>query len=266
MVEAGGASETLSYTALMPRRVLLHIGTHKTGTTSIQHFLQDHNDDLLADAGAWYPPGFFLPSLHADLPLLTIRTERTWPARVRFPETQDEIWQEAARAHVRRQVESASQELLVYSHEDLSYLRFDDELARLRDLFADRVVQVVVCLRDKATFLRSYSEQLVASGFALTDDQESFAYVEADSWLADYDALVAGYRRCFGDGNVEVIDYEASVGIDGSVIPTIAERIGIPRSALPALDRYFLNRTGMQLRPSDEQVGAIRKRLSEQTR
>lgn len=256
--------EAQPYTAPMRPRVLLHIGTHKTGTTSVQQFLRDQNDHRLAEIGARYPPGFFIPSLHADLPLLTIRPDRTWPARSRFPETASPTWQSAAKAHIRQQVESSPHQLLVYSHEDLSYIRFDDELECLRDLLAGRDVRVVVCLRDKTDFLRSYREQLAATGFEPSDDAASFAYLRADSWLIDYDALLDGYRRGFGDDNVHVVDYDEAVRLDGSVIPALAELIGIDRSSLPPLDPYFLNRAGMHLRPSDSELAAIRQRLLDQ--
>ena len=59
----------------MPERVLLHVGTHKTGTTSLQHFLRDEGD-LLASVDAAYPPGFAIPTAHAELPLLAVRPER----------------------------------------------------------------------------------------------------------------------------------------------------------------------------------------------
>jgi hypothetical protein len=39
----------------MVGRVLVHVGTHKTGTTSIQGFLRDENDGLLAASGCRYP-------------------------------------------------------------------------------------------------------------------------------------------------------------------------------------------------------------------
>lgn len=243
---------------------MLHVGTHKTGTSSLQQFLRDENAGLLAAAGASYPPGFVLPASHSELPLLAIRPERTWPARIRLPETQRAAWLAVADEHVRRQIRAAPHELLVYSHEDLSYLRFDDELERLRDLLAGPTVQVVVFLRDRAAFLRSYRDQLDATGFSPSADRSSFAYVETDSWLVDYDTLLAGYRHWFGEGNVEVLDYDETVQRDGSVIPAFAELLGISRSSLPHLDGYFLNRTGMPLRPTDEQLAAIRRRLAQQ--
>ena len=250
----------------MTERVVLHVGTHKTGSTSLQQFLRDHDDDLVAAAGAHDPAGLVLPASHTELPLLAIRAERTWPARLRLPETEQPTWLAMAEAHVRATVRTSSRGVLVLSHEDLSYVRFDDEHDRLRDLLGGLPVRVIVFLRDKVAFLRSYRAQLEATGFSPSTDPSSFAYVEADSWLVDHEALVGGYQRSFGAANVEVIDYDDTVARDGSVIPEFAERLGIPRSALPPLDPYRLNRSGTHLRPSDEQLAAIRRRLAEQAR
>ena len=244
--------------------IVLHVGTHKTGTTSLQQFLADQNVGLLADAGITYPPGLVIPNSHAELPLLAIRPERFWPARLRLPETQEPAWLSHAEAHVRDYVSRPGPEVLVFSHEDLSYLRFDDELERLRDLLGNGPVRVIVFLRDKAAFLRSYRLQLEATGFPLSTDPSSFAYVEDDSWLIDHGALLAGYRRWFGRQHVDVIDYDATMAADGSVIPAFAEQIGIDRANLPNIDQYFVNQTGSQFRLTPEQLAATRRRLKEQ--
>lgn len=240
---------------------MLHVGTHKTGTTSIQQLLRDQNDDLLATVGARYPEGFLIPVVHTELPLLTIRPDRTWPARLRFPETSRRSWQMAAEAHVRSQVGAPDPEVLVYVHEDLSYLRFDDEFDRLRGLLAGRTVDVVVCLREPAAFLRSYRSQLEGTGFEPSADPTSFAYLEADSWLLDHDAIVSGYRRAFGEAHVTVLDYDEIMASDGTVIPAFTDLLGIARASLPPLDAYRLNRSGAHIRLTDDQLGAIRARL-----
>jgi hypothetical protein len=245
-----------------PPAVVLHVGTHKTGTTSIQTFLRDENDGLLAAAGYAYPSGFLLPVVHLELSLLTIRPERVWPARLRFPETERASWRAAARAHVRAQIENAEPAGLVYVNEDLSYLRFDDEFERLGALLEGRSVQVVICLRDRAAFMRSYRAQIEGTGFEPSDDPGSFAYVRPDSWLVDYDALVEGYERRFGAANVHVLDYEAIMAGDGTVIPAFAEVVGIPRSSLPRLDKYRFNATGQHIRLPQQQLDAIRRQLA----
>lgn len=245
---------------------MLHIGPHKTGTTSLQQFLHDEVDGLLAAARAWYPTGLVVPTAHSELPLLTVRPERTWPARIRLPETCDAAWLEVARAQVRSWFAEARQPRLVLSHEDLSYLRSDDELDHLRALLGDHPVRVIAVRRDRSDFLHSYASQLHATGFPPSEDPTSFAYVEPDSWVADHDALLAGFRRTFGEERVEVVDYEEAMARDGSVIPALADRIGIPRAALPALDAYRLNQRGSHLQPSPERLAALRRRLAEQAR
>ena len=87
---------------------VLHIGTHKTGTTSLQHFLHNEVGELLASVDAVYPPGFAVPTAHAELPLLAVRPELMWPARLRLPEVQDPDWLAAARRHVRGHLEAST--------------------------------------------------------------------------------------------------------------------------------------------------------------
>jgi hypothetical protein len=252
------------YDPNVPGRVLLHVGVHKTGTTSIQLFLHDQGD-LLATVGACRPTGFLLPQLHAELPLLTLRRDWSYPARLRLPETDAPAWRAAASAHLRAQVASEP-ELLVFSHEDLSYLRHDDEFERLADLLAPRSVTVVVFVRDRTGFLSSYREQLRATGFEPSDDPASFAYVEPDSWLADFDALMGGYRARFGDANVVVVDYDAVMQRDETVIPAFTDLLGIPRTSLPPLDGYFANQSGSQARLTPEQLEAVRRLVVEQAK
>jgi hypothetical protein len=246
----------------MADRIVLHVGTHRTGTTSLQAFLRAH-EALLADVQTSYPPGFLIPTVHAELPLLTIRPDRTWPARLRFPETQRASWMAAARAHVRATVTAATNQRLVYVHEDLSYLRHDDELERLRELFEGSAVHVVVVLREPEAFLRSYRAQLLGTGFEPSEDPTSFAYLAADSWLVDHEALLHGYRRWFGDANVTVLDYDAAMGRDGSMIPSITDLLGIERSALPSLEGFHYNGSGSAIRLPAEQLLAIRNDLAE---
>ncbi len=246
----------------MVRRILLHIGNHKTGTTSIQQFCRDENPRLLERVGAFYPPGFLIPLIHSDLPLLSMRAEREWPASLKFPQTRNADWLASAHRHVRSQIEESQATTLVYSHEDLSFVRFDDEVGRLRELLGGTEVRVVVFLRDKHAFLDSYRTQLRSMGLPLSSDPNSFANVDDDSWLTDYDALVDVYARGFGAQNVEVIDYDATVERDGSVVPAFAALLGISKDSLPPLGRYFLNRSGTQIRPDERHVAEIHQRLT----
>jgi hypothetical protein len=230
-------------------RLLLHIGTHKTGSTSIQQFLRDEDGRLLASVSSRFAEGFFVEGHHTELPLLVLRQERDVPVRLARPETRTPEWLGRAEAHVRSVVARTTEQTLVYSHEAMSYVRHDDELERLRGLFPGLEVTVVVFLRERSAFLASYRGQLEAMGIAASDDPESFANTSPGSWLVDYDALLAAYRRAFGDGNVVAIDYDECVRLDGTVVPRFAELLGLRREVLPDLAGYFLNRSGRYLIP-----------------
>ena len=142
-------------------RVVVHIGTHRTGTTSIQQFLRDQSR-LLADADVWFPVGLFHPNNHLELEFLAIRPERR-PRRSieRRPETLEEGWRIDA-VQIRGRGGAPT---VVYSAESLSCLRFDDEAERLVNLLDGRDIGVVMYVREPAAFLRSYRFALEAAGF-----------------------------------------------------------------------------------------------------
>lgn len=59
----------------MPIRLAVHVGPHKTGSTSVQRAVMAHRDRL-AEAGVWYPPTLDAAEFqgqHADVALLLVR-------------------------------------------------------------------------------------------------------------------------------------------------------------------------------------------------
>ena len=231
----------------MRPRLLLHIGTHKTGSTSLQQFLRDENDRLLAPLGIQFARGFVFPNNHVELHILTMRPERATFARSMHPQWRDEEWTEAAMRHIQTQTPRGPEPSLVWSAEGLSYLRFDDEFDRLANVFGDADIEIVVFVRDRAEFLESYKATLHRDSIPLSRDPDSIAYVEPDSWLVDVGARIAMWRRRFGAERVTIFDYDALVQSDASIIPAFASMLGIDRAALPDLRPYYLN-----ARTSDE--------------
>jgi hypothetical protein len=63
-----------------------------------------------------------------------------------------------------------------------------------------------------------------------------------------------------------VLDYDAVVAADGSVIPAFLGLLGIPKDLVPPHAAYVMNRTGTNLRPTEEQLRQLRQRLAEQSR
>jgi hypothetical protein len=229
-----------------PRTAVVHIGTHKTGTTSFQHALSSAAERIeasgefrlfrsrLTDVASWA----------FEVPLLVIRPALSFPLRRWFPDSSLESAQAAYRRHVLSEFSSEARTVIL-SQEALSLLRTEAEFNDLRTLFAEsgRIPRFVVVLRNRDAFLRSYRAQLARSGMPTTSEyKDSISYTEPDSWLADTASLIHGYHRAFGADSLMVLKYEVLAQDQGSVVPALWRACGLPEYLLPA-DLHWLNRS-----------------------
>jgi hypothetical protein len=228
---------------------MIHIGTHKTGTTSFQTWAEQHATDLS------YFTGMFGPN-HYELALACTRLDRNMTPQRRHFDWCVPGWRESVKVHVRAQT---SHDLLV-SCEDLSLFRYADEIERLQSLFHPLDLEVVVVLRDPVQFLRSYRGQLERMGFPPSPHRESFAYTEDDSWLIDYESLLAVYRDALGNERVHVVEYESAMERFGSTIPAVMEAAGASLDALPDWSEFKLNVTGQRPPQARRSRSSFRKR------
>ena len=110
-------------------RAIVHIGTHKTGSTSLQYWLASHAGELEITHGL----GVYRP-IHPngrELALLCANPDRSIPTIREIPEWRSNEWRERSRGHVRHEVERPD-EVIVFSNETLSLLRSTAELERLQ--------------------------------------------------------------------------------------------------------------------------------------
>lgn len=216
---------------------LLHIGLHKTGTTSLQAFLRDHEHELQA-VGARFPRGLLQLNCHFELPLALMRTDRYSPSRLKGDDWRDPDWRFDLVQQVTDDLRAHPDELTILSCEELSLLRFDDELAQLRQIVGD--ADIVVYLRDPRLWLASLRAEQEKIGFGRSPDPNAYNYLEPDSWIADHQARVNSWRRHFS--RVRVYNHDTCLAEDGSVIPAFCRHIGI---ATPAdAGDYWLNKRG----------------------
>jgi len=198
-------------------RTYVHIGQHKTGTTSIQHYLQTHRETLMS-AGLYVPDtllGFDNPS-HFLLNVYALDENRNSTAKLRLQEFLDEeffntlerrLATEVARHYEKAQ--AAGCEEVLWTNEGLYLLDSETEYARLKQLFSlysDEVV-TLCCFRDKESYRQSYQKQLESLELPLSDDPGSYRYLEADSWLFDYERKKALLAAVFDE--VRILDYDA---------------------------------------------------------
>ena len=226
-------------------RVILHIGTLKTGTTSFQRWFSDNESAINAVTGCRWFHGAFPDA--REIAAACIDDGRQTPAMALgfFPERGSDAWEQWRRdvhRSVRLQVDAADSPIVV-SCEALCLLRTPTEMRRLAELFDPATTDLVLTLRSPAGFLSSWKQHLEHDFFRRSSDPTSFAYVADDSWLVDYGSLTTVYQSTFR-GRFSVIDYDAALAKDGSIIPAlVATFTDVPLDALPDWHTYRLNRS-----------------------
>lgn len=220
-------------------KTIVHIGQHKTGTTSIQHYLRVRRTALMED-GLYVPDallGFDNPS-HFLLNVYALDENRDSTAKLRMQEfLEPEFFAtldarlEAAVAEHYRQAQAQDCDEILWTNEGLYLLNSETEYARLKNLFSrySDHVTCICCFRDRESYRQSYMKQLAALELPLSDDAESYRYLETDSWLFDYDRKQALLEAVFDE--VHILDYNA-----GDMVRVFMEDLGYP----PAEDTAFL--------------------------
>lgn len=156
--------------AMTDKRLILHIGTHKTGTTSFQRLLAD-NETILQAQGVFAvsepkhrradgPRSFNCVGM-ADLflrpeVLSGARLRQHWISQLPLEARQNELSQRQTLLAGR------TEEVMVLSAEVLCFLRTASEQADVRHFLAalERRVQIVLVTRDMAEWRASWASQL----------------------------------------------------------------------------------------------------------
>jgi len=185
------------------KRLVLHVGLHKTGTTFVQHHLMHHRD-ALRRAGVLVPETGFDLGVPGRPGALSGHQGLVRALRAGDSTLWDQLHAEIAASPART---------VVLSAENLSFPTAQDRDALIADLFAQlgafAQIDTVACIRAPHAYAeafhaewvatahpggaRSLPEMLVDHGDALTDFAALFAPFEAHSGrevrLADFDAM-----------------------------------------------------------------------------
>ncbi len=228
------------------RTIYLHIGLHKTGTTSLQRFLGDQADWLRAN-GKIYPnlTNQFGAHTHFGLNIYALDEDRDSPAILRFRAHGRSIpeYKIRFREYLNQRLDAEPDLDFILSNEGLSYVRRPEEIARLGRLFSGTRVLVVLCLREPAGYLASYKKELAKTGIPESADPASSFYCGEDTWLLDYDALIDAYARGFGTENLRYVDYDHEMRKNGNVIPAMLRQFDLDLASAQNLGDYRLNQT-----------------------
>lgn len=268
----------------MRKTLYLHIGTPKSGTTTLQHFLTKNQARLAAEHGLFYPPpssvpyGFELSKNHLILPYSVLR-ERAWPS---FVPQRDRVSADVAFGALQRDIETTVHPRILVSSEDFSV-----HGTYSRPLL-ERVAGLTGCDKSVVVYLRPQSgvlESLYSWNPDLWKTGRTLEEIAADPnaglppWL-DYQRMLAPWRETLGDDAIDCRILDSEAGSGDTITATLAgfgiENAGFEpvgrlntarqagvieffRRTLPALDPSQHDRYHEELRPIvRDAVGSVR--------
>jgi hypothetical protein len=208
------------------KTVLLHIGTHKAASTTIQSGLEINRKPLLVNGWLYPKSGYVYRGQHNIA--WQIKDDRRYRA----------AW--GTLRDLLEEIETSGAENVILSSEDFENFSADQVEYLNRELSPHHVA-IIVYLRRQDKFLQSFwSQRVKTSGSSLDFESwlasEVFAKEEGEPLLGDYDELLERWARTFGPERIRVRVLEHSQ-LEGHVFVDFLKTSGIgddPRFKLPA--------------------------------
>ena len=202
----------------MPKKnkIFLHIGMHKTGSTSIQHSLKTYDDGTTRYARLGRPNhSFAINQAFHSLPGDATPAARSDRA--------------AARAALQEELTGPARNLIL-SGESIPRLQ-QDELQDLRDMLYAHAehVEVIAYLRDPYGFAVSSFQQKIKTGTATTSE----LILPAPHYRALFEPVIG----LFGAEHMQFVPFSTNAFRDRCLITDFCDRVGIPAEQVPKLNR-----------------------------
>lgn len=204
------------------RRLIIHIGTEKTGTTTLQHFLH-HNAKTLEKLGIWYPtdPTRSYNERKAQFPLAGSLAN----SAADFVSASKEKTLSRCLADFCSDAESAGQAVTVISAEHFSSrVENADQLKRFREQLSTcfTEIQVVCYVRNQADLaLSSYSTDIVHGARHIFDPSS----VSTENRYFNHVEMLGLWNSVFGREALVVREYDRSTLVQGDICRDFAREI-----------------------------------------
>ena len=176
---------------------IVHIGQHKTGTTSLQAFLLN-NKKKLKKQKIYYTDNVYgekSPSQYI-LNVYALNKNRFSHFKEAIIKTSGIDYLTNLENNIQSEIERIYKEAIqkkcdkiLWTNEGLYLLNSIEEYERLVNLFKPYSSKIIVvcCFREKKSYRNSYKKQLEKQNLKPSFDKDSYKYIKSDSWLFDYE-------------------------------------------------------------------------------
>lgn len=215
-------------------KLTLHIGTEKTGSTSIQHALAARREELLA-AGILYPR-LFGSENHTEVAVAAMGPRPNDPLQIQettHAGMDHAGYAEAVSRRLGEEIDAAGVETLLISNEHChSRLTDLDSIRRILDVIGRPVtrVEVIVYLRRQDRMAVSMHSTRLRDGGRGT----IFPVFREPPAYYDFHRLMANYAEVFGAGSIRARLFEREHLVGGDVVADFFALLGLAVSLPPA--------------------------------
>ena len=212
----------------MPSTIYLHIGTEKTGTTSIQRYCKN-NRKILLDSGLLYPSTVAGRDLVGHFALAASTLKLVEPARVIDFMSGEVAGFDAEWANILRQVkDSPSSDVLISCEHFSSRMRERHITAiksKLDECFPNYDVKIVVALRRQDKLFESAFSTSIKSGSKKTVS-DFFEEAMRKTHYFDFLSMLNAWSEIFGAEAILVNTFD-ELSCDGALISTFLKIMGV---------------------------------------
>jgi hypothetical protein len=212
------------------KTLYLHVGTHKTGTTSFQQFLFDQREHLIQNG--------ISPHIEDGSPSMQSGNSLEF-AHYFVRSSLNTVVRATSKAHIHSSIEfdryvhafrthfmNCPTAGYLVSAETLCFLRTRAERTKLHALGAALNAQIVpiIVFRNDREWRASWQHQLESVPFvrSIMSDPK---FKIIDDWYFDKEAILKFWSRV---GKVRVVDYDEAMGVDGDIVRALLNTLEIP--------------------------------------
>jgi hypothetical protein len=202
------------------KKLILHIGFHKTGTSALQEYF-DENRKTLETQGIFYPK-----SLNGKFPG---NVDLSWAFNENAPPyaslNSDEKLQ--IKSYYKNQMDNTECETIIVSSEDFVLLDGQfKSIENVKDFFSDYDVSIVAYVREPIDFMISlYSHAIRARLLDCTF--KSYISKHYSFRAADFPLRLQPWRRCFSDEAIVVKKFAPKEFYKGTLVNDFFHAVGI---------------------------------------